>query len=1489
MNLYPKFYMLTGVRMPKKLKDPKVNLIKNFEFPKNAFMHYCDNEDTDDSGINLGISADNPFLANLPSSSKTVLFHQTDYGSEIDLTGIKLVRKTLQKGLLVKQYHREHPSFIRGFIDTSKAKLMTNVCVKNHTLVGAEYHYTKTVLSDYTRFRNYWKSVFDDIASMAVKGERQHFLPIRFPDIIPSRSLLNKWENETKQSNWRRIKTEERFLFAEFYAWLKGDPDSIFTADIESLNKINIIFHHKYFYYVVNLGLLKKWIIPESGKTDNIQTMTTEDARKFFILGAVKIVMNTVVASSGDDDSDEDEENSTLDTLEQEAVNADGEEENEDGEEDLVAKSAKATAIDYSASNQEGVFEASMSKSKTINPEDFSNQGTLEGISTVTELLKIGTEKGAIKKLTAKEQKLADAEIFNSEENSDDEDEADLETLELLNQEEEVKEEKKEILQAVGYQSYVSENLDLTSIGEKQVDRLALTGKYSTAELRRLKNISKKWEDIPDVTGRYKTAVEKINIKSEDLVMSNNTPLIAKVAGVLDDGMLYSSLKEFDKKYINEVLPRHILANAVNLQKAGICITDHKVLSFENAFDAYDVHSFKCIPLEGMESTLKFPLPKIQEDGNFIAGGVKLRSRKQKIDLPIRKIAYNQVALTSYVSKFFVTRSDKSAYSQERWLEKELIKISNERPEVQINFADCYKFDTIAPIKFTILSRLISKVVIGDYSFNFDIEKMNAIYGKELVDTIKGSKKNQIVVGKHTKKNAILVMAEDGTIFECATDKLNEFTDLGSFEQIMGMDVSKSPVDMLEINISGKTLPFVLVMGYYLGLGNLLKTINCKFERFPKGSRIAIEDNQYAIRFKDETLVFEKEDYLSQIVVGGFKQLHNEIKNYSVYDFDLPEVYGAILLDRKITARYTKELDLMRALWIDPITKDVLVEMGEPTDFIDLLLSAAKKLTVDEHNLGRDEKGFRIRGYERFAGFAYAEMVKAVRVHLNKPNKSVSKVEMNPLSVKMMILQDQTTTPVEDSNPIHSLKEQEVVVYRGQGGRDGRTLNAESRKYHKNSIGIMSDATVDNGDAGTVTFLTANPNFKSLLGTTNITDEKDHKDLTSTQLMNTSSLLAPAIEFDDGKRRNFASIQNSRTTNCLGLTLLPVRTGYENAISYRLGDLYAVMATEDGVVTDITKNAIVVKLANSGEKRYPLGKRFGKWQGKVVPHDCVTELKVGEKFKAGATITYNPAFFQYNWVAGTISLKMGVLATVALVENNDTIEDSSAMSTSLANKMSTKIVENRDILVKFDQEIENLIKVGTEVEYETSLCNLLDTLATASSDKFFTGESKELLKDLNTLNKKAEVKGKVVAIEVTYSGDAEEMTDSLRSVVEKADREQSQMFRDRGKPRVDGYASPGFRLDGTVLELNTCIVRVRIEVVQEMRNGSKSVTSHQMKSVTGRVWDKPYETESGREIDEFFGYQSLQNRIVNSPEIIGTTGNLMVAATKSVIKAYRGN
>ena len=140
-------------------------------------------------------------------------------------------------------------------------------------------------------------------------------------------------------------------------------------------------------------------------------------------------------------------------------------------------------------------------------------------------------------------------------------------------------------------------------------------------------------------------------------------------------------------------------------------------------------------------------------------------------------------------------------------------------------------------------------------------------------------------------------------------------------------------------------------------------------------------------------------------------------------------------------------------------------------------------------------------------------MIEAIRAFDSNPIKSRAKVSMNPEAVWMDIISDETTAPIEESNPIHNLKEAEVVVYRGAGGRGSRTMNAKARKFSRNAIGVDSEVTVDNGDAGTVRYLTANPNYNSLRGTINILDKFDSS--VNSSCLNTSTLLAPGATLDD--------------------------------------------------------------------------------------------------------------------------------------------------------------------------------------------------------------------------------------------------------------------------------------------------------------------------------------------------------------------------------------
>ena len=62
---------------------------------------------------------------------------------------------------------------------------------------------------------------------------------------------------------------------------------------------------------------------------------------------------------------------------------------------------------------------------------------------------------------------------------------------------------------------------------------------------------------------------------------------------------------------------------------------------------------------------------------------------------------------------------------------------------------------------------------------------------------------------------------------------------------------------------------------------------------------------------------------------------------------------------------------------------------------------------------------------------------------------------------------------------------------------------------------------------------------------------------------------------------------------------------------------------------------------------------------------------------------------------------------------------------------------------------------------------------------------------------------------------------------------------------------------------------------------------NQLKTIIGRVMTGENRTVDGEDIDAIFGYVSISNRIVRSPEIIGTSNKLMQLITQKAIAAYR--
>jgi len=248
------------------------------------------------------------------------------------------------------------------------------------------------------------------------------------------------------------------------------------------------------------------------------------------------------------------------------------------------------------------------------------------------------------------------------------------------------------------------------------------------------------------------------------------------------------------------------------------------------------------------------------------------------------------------------------------------------------------------------------------------------------------------------------------------------------------------------------------------------------------------------------------------MILSGFNEYHKAIRNYGVYDFDKPGVYLNILETNGASARYLREIDLLYQMFVDPITKDLLIEMKEPTTFHGLLIRSCELLLTDQHPDELDPEFMRIKGYERMAGVVYNEIVRAIRGHNGRAGKDTKQIELNPYAVWMSLRQDPAVTIVNDINPIQNLKETEAVTYSGSGGRNSRSMTKSTRIYHKNDMGTMSESTVDSSDVAINTFTSADPQFTSLRG---MSKRYEIGKTGATALLSTSALMAPCSDTDD--------------------------------------------------------------------------------------------------------------------------------------------------------------------------------------------------------------------------------------------------------------------------------------------------------------------------------------------------------------------------------------
>ena len=1015
-----------------------------------------------------------------------------------------------------------------------------------------------------------------------------------------------------------------------------------------------------------------------------------------------------------------------------------------------------------------------------------------------------------------------------------------------------------------------------------KLDAYAESGVITAKEYKRFERLIDNATEINNPFGEG-TLGEFAKIPDEDKVVSDEEVKIAKnVDGLTDESFKEAKGQVVYEKYIDKVLKRHISDTILHFQKGDVVVQGVKSETISTISGDHIQLSIQVQPIGGSVSTVKARFPVIDKNGTFLANGIKSRMKIQRRDVPIRKTGPRTVALTSYYAKAFVERSERMVVNYPKWLYKQLSIIETDTDRMKnVKRVDVFNHLVDTPRIHSILSKVYNTFVLDNkYTFNLNVNKLEDIYDKKFVAN--ANKDGYQLVG-HVGKGANMhpLVVDKENIFYIKKDKDIEI--LGDVDAVFGIDNSKAPVEIAELSMFSKNIPLAFILGYSLGLMQLIKRLNAAYRRVPKGGQLNLEPNEYTVRFSDETLVFRKDQYKAAMILGGYNRYHREISKYPVDSFNSSDVYVNILEDNKIRVGFIREIELAMDMFVDPMTRDLLLEMNEPTNLEDLLFRSVELLLTDWHPKENSRKYMRDVGYERIAGALYGELVKSVRRYRSRGVGSDSKIEMNPEALWMSILTDAATIQVEDSNPIRNLKEKEFVTFGGSGGRSNQSMVKRVRSFTDDDLGITSDGGVDSGNVGINVSLTPNANINSLSGIAG----NDKLDKTNTaSMVSTTTLLSPAIDHDDQKRVVFAGVQADHAVAIEGGEPSPFSTSYEKVIAHRVDDLYATKATKKGKVIEVDEDSHIYVEYTDGEiLKAPLGKKYGTVTGTTVPHELVTDFKVGDVVKPDTIITYNKGFFkrdtldkgQVNWLGGTI-------AKIALMERPNTFEDACEISPVFSKKLVTSLSHIRDVRVNFKDVIHDLVKIGDELESDSTICIIEDYVAASRGD--FGDDAKKIMETLNRSAPKADGRGIVEKIEVLYHGDIDDMSTSLKKITMASDRNLKKERKALGKPAVTGRVDASMRIGRDSLPLDGAVIRVYMTTKLGAGEGDKGVVANQLKTVFSHVMSPTNRTIDNEPLDMIFGNLSIQNRMVDSAYIMGTTISLLKHMSKLVYQFY---
>ena len=1044
------------------------------------------------------------------------------------------------------------------------------------------------------------------------------------------------------------------------------------------------------------------------------------------------------------------------------------------------------------------------------------------------------------------------------------------------------------------------ENILAKSVGKKT----------SPIEDERLRKIRNKQEVIQE---RNLTEIlEKLEHTAEYVLTTKtitNTANKFNTFSIYDMDSQYEEVATKDRLDIGESFSN----NAIPLyltnynEKKDMDSTDTKCkivkFQFESPYNDSDKYSFS------------LRIPELR-DGKFLHlnGSDKVMIR-QKLAKPIIKLT-DSVAFTTYYNKMFIVSTNGNLNKRTGKIKKYIKYLRKNYSNLVLgkyfDFTPGYfvhRYKNILGPELLEISRYFSVIKIDDdnyidLSFNKErSDQFNQGSGRYVFAYINNFYYTcnphddviEMLDSSFDLISEVNILDVFGNLFDMSNDEI--------FSKFEGIRNSKGSDNIVysHAKLLNQSIPLLTILlqvyesNLKLLLDRLVEDYNLEYKI------ILTEDKkEYKDVDKDDVDNLKFENFILQIKYNNTsnRTLLAPLLSYDLEAFD-SLILNGIIEDTISSSNLIMYMENFRDLFIDPITKNVMIDLGLPDDYAGALIYCNHLLfnydrTISDISLQNERMP---ANSEIIQGVMYKVMADAFVDYSNKKKRGSHRAEFSVERDAVINYLNELPNIEESSkiNPVQHLDKTLTASNKGISGvNNSRSYTIPKRMWDESFYGVFSDTSPYNASTGISKHLAVNPNITDIRG---YFKESNLEEVNPDQIMSVSESLGTFSQRHDSSPRTAMGMQQfNHLMGVQGAEPALVTYGMDESLAHLDSD-FCHKLKMDGEVIFSNERYIKVKYINGEYEVFAIDEiERNSSKAFYIPNkmklNSKINLEVGSKIKKGTIIAYNENV--YKEYGNDIVFMSGPIVYVALANTKYSYEDAILVSQTLANKMAAKTLKRISIKLKPGNRIAYSIsrlgdiKAGDEIfKYsEDSGTNML-------SDMYDLEELDDFLLKVKKSNYNGDIKDIYVYYKLTEN-EFNNMDPSIKAFMDKINKlyrvkfNTSDLEKDIPKYEQNRVIEHVTRftdnrknkVNGDTVDKGEILIEYFIEVEQNFSIGDKlTVGNTALKGIVSKVVDdvnRPTGVDSGRSVDALLSPYSPLSRMVYSLFMNGVLTECMI-------------